>query len=40
MTVSSEVLGFLVYAALFVSAAAPIVLLALLIRDRKEGKLW
>ena len=40
MTVPLFVLQALVYAALTVSAAAPIVLLALLFRDWKRGNLW
>jgi len=34
------VLEVLVYAALFVSACSPILLLYLLYRDWKEGNLW
>ncbi len=34
------ILEAMVYSALAISACAPIVLLALLYRDWKEGKLW
>lgn len=34
------ILEVLVYAALAVSALAPVILLALLYRDWREGKLW
>lgn len=40
MTVPLFLLELMVYGALAVSALTPIVLLALLYRDWKEGKLW
>jgi hypothetical protein len=40
MTLPVSVLDFMVYGALLVSAVTPIVLLVLLFRDWKGGKLW
>ena len=40
MTVPLFVLQAMVYVALTVSAAAPVVLLVLLFRDWKRGNLW
>lgn len=40
MTFPLIALELLVYGALLVSAVAPLLLLALLYRDWKEGKLW
>lgn len=40
MIISSTALSILVSTALVVTIAAPFILLALFIRDRKKGQLW
>ena len=40
MIVSATTLSLLVISALLVTVAAPIILLALFIRDRNKGQLW
>lgn len=40
MTISVYALSLLVYGAVLITMVTPVVLVALLIRDWKEGKLW
>ena len=40
MIISSTAFGILVSTALLLTVAAPILLIVLLIRDWKEGRLW
>lgn len=40
MIISSTALSILVTTALIVTVLAPVILLALFIRDKKQGKLW
>lgn len=40
MTMSVDALSLLVYSAVFITMITPVVLVALVIKDWKEGKLW
>lgn len=40
MIIPETIFGFVIVAALFLTALAPILLLVLLIRDWKKGDLW
>lgn len=39
-TISQDALALLVYGAVVITMVTPIALLALLVKDWKEGKLW
>jgi hypothetical protein len=40
MTLSAAALSLLIYTSLGLTVAAPLILLALLVRDWKAGRLW
>ncbi len=40
MTISATTLSILVMIALIVTMAAPVILLALFVKDRNKGQLW